>query len=134
MSADEVIHQYNLIPHPEGGYYRETFRSPAKKGCRGRLTAIYYLLKAGEVSTWHRIDAMEMWCYHIGDNLRLDLSPDGIETVSQCLGTGTGTDLQVMIPAGTWQRARSVGACIVSPAFEFAGFELAPSGWYPEKQ
>ncbi len=136
MDADDVIARYGLKPHPEGGHYRETFRAPAGDGGRGAVTAIYYLLKSGELSAWHRIDAVEIWHYHAGDPLRLDLSPDGAGSVSRRLGAGAGAEPQVAVPAGTWQSARSEGAwtlagCTVAPAFEFAGFELAPPGWTP---
>ena len=136
MDADEIIERYGLAPHPEGGHYRETFRAFADDGGRGAVTAIYYILRAGEISAWHRIDAVEIWHYHAGATLRLDLSLDGVETTSRRLGTGDGALPQVAVPVGAWQSARSEGAwtlvgCTVAPAFEFAGFELAPTGWRP---
>ena len=136
MNADEIIARYGLAPHPEGGHYRETFRAVAEDGGRGAVTSIYYLLRAGEISAWHRIDAVEIWHYHAGDPLRLDLSPDGVETVSRRLGAGDGAWPQVAVPVGAWQSARSEGAwtlvgCTVAPAFAFSGFELAPPGWRP---
>ena len=138
MHADAIIRQHELAPHPEGGHYRETFRASAAEGERGAVTSIYYLLKAGEVSAWHRIDAVEIWCYHAGDALELELSPDGITTTHHRLGMGGQAELQVVVPAGTWQSARSTGAwtlvgCVVAPAFEFTGFELAPPDWSPTK-
>lgn len=136
MDADEIIARYGLKPHPEGGHYRETFRAPAGDGDRGAVTAIYYLLKSSEISAWHRIDAVEIWHYHAGDVLRLDLSSDGVEITNRILGVGVGAEPQVVVPAGAWQSARSEGAwtlvgCTVAPAFEFAGFELAPPDWRP---
>ncbi len=136
MEADEIIARYRLAPHPEGGHYRETFRAPAAGGGRGAVTSICYLLKAGEVSAWHRVDAVEIWNFHAGDALRLALSPDGVETASHRLGVDAGAEPQVAVPAGAWQSARSEGAwtlvgCTVAPAFTFAGFELAPPGWRP---
>ena len=137
MDADEIIARYALKPHPEGGHYREIFRAHAEDGGRGAVTSIYYLLRAGEVSAWHRVDAVEIWHYHAGDALRLELSPDGVETASHRLGVGdNGAWPQVAVPVGAWQSARPEGAwtlvgCTVAPAFAFAGFELAPPGWRP---
>ncbi len=136
MDADKIIARYGLTPHPEGGHYREIFRADAEEGGRGAVTTIYYLLRAGEVSAWHRVDAVEIWHYHAGDALRLELSPDGVEITSHRLGVGKGAWPQVVVPVGAWQSARPEGAwtlvgCTVAPAFEFAGFELAPPGWRP---
>ena len=138
MDADEIIARYGLKPHPEGGHYRETFRAPAENNKRGEITAIYYLLKAGETSAWHRIDAVEIWHYYAGDSLQLDLSIDGIEIRNRIIGLDTGAEPQIVVPACTWQSARSTGAwtlvgCTVAPAFEFAGFELALPDWKPGK-
>ena len=139
MDADEIVARYGLAPHPEGGHYRETFRAHAEDGGRGAATSIYYLLKQGEVSAWHRIDALEIWHYHAGDVLRLALSFDGVESTSRRLGVEAGAWPQVAVPAGAWQSARSEGAwtlvgCTVAPAFAFAGFERAPPGWQPGAQ
>lgn len=136
MNADEAIDRYGLQPHPEGGHYRETYRAPAGPGERGAVSAIYYLLKADETSAWHRVDAVEIWHYHAGASLRLSQSPDGRTTTTRRLGTGAGAEPHLVVPAGCWQSAVSEGAwtlvsCTVAPAFEFAGFELAPSGWRP---
>ena len=136
MDADEIIAKYGLTPHPEGGHYREIFRADADDGSRGAVTSIYYLLRAGEVSAWHRVDAVEIWHYHAGDALKLELSVDGVATQSHLLGVGDGAWPQVVVPVGAWQSARPEGAwtlvgCTVAPAFEFAGFELAPPGWQP---
>lgn len=136
MDADEIIARYRLAPHPEGGHYRETFRAPAQGGGRGAVTSIYYLLRADEVSAWHRVDAVEIWNHHAGAALCLDISLDGIATASHRLGVGAGAEPQVAAPVGAWQSARTEGAwslvgCTVAPAFEFAGFELAPPGWRP---
>ena len=117
-------------------YESQTYRHQAADGGRGALTAIYYLLQAGEVSAWHRIDAVEIWHFYAGDPLRLQLSPDGVQVLPRRLGFGGDAEPHVRVPAGTWQSARSEGAwtlvgCTVAPAFDFAGFELAPSGWQP---
>ena len=136
IDADEIIARYALTPHPEGGHYREIFRASAKDGGRGAVTSIYYLLRTGEVSAWHRIDAVEIWHYHAGAALRLELSLDGVAKATHRLGVSDGAWPQVTIQVGAWQSARSEGdwtlvGCTVAPAFEFAGFELAPPGWQP---
>ncbi|MCY4394898.1 MAG: cupin domain-containing protein [Rhodospirillaceae bacterium] len=136
MDADRVISRYGLQPHPEGGHFRETYRAPAGPGERAAVTAIYYLLKAGETSAWHRIDAVEIWHYYAGASLRLSLSPDGRTTTTGLLGTAAGAEPHLVVPVGCWQSAVSEGdwtlaGCTVAPAFEFAGFELAPPGWQP---
>jgi predicted cupin superfamily sugar epimerase len=137
-SAAEVIARLGLQPHPEGGHYRETYRHDAG-GKRGLCTAIYYLLSQGELSRWHRLnDAVEIWTYHAGASLALTLSPDGRERAAHRLGADltAGEKPQVVVPIGCWQTARSLGdwtlvGCIVAPAFEFAGFEMAPASWEP---
>ena len=137
MTAEEVIALLDLKPHPEGGHFRETFRD-APDGGRGASTAIYYLLKAGEVSHWHRVDAAEVWHWHAGAPLVLTLSPNGHDAEARHLGPElrTGQRPQLVVPAGHWQTATSLGAwtlvgCTVAPAFRFEGFELAPPGWRP---
>ncbi len=136
MDADDVIERYGLEPHQEGGHYRETFRAPAPPGSRGAITVIYYLLKANETSAWHRIDSIEIWHHYAGAPLRISLCSDGTAATERLLGTGTDAEPHVIVPANCWQSAVSLGAwtlagCTVAPAFEFAGFELAPSGWRP---
>jgi uncharacterized protein len=138
-TADDIIRLLDLAPHPEGGHFRETFRdSRGDASGRSRGTAIYYLLKADEISAWHRVDAAEIWHYHAGSPLALGLSANGLETEIQELGSDlkAGQRPQVVVPAGHWQSARSLGAwtlvgCTVSPGFTFAGFEMAPAGWHP---
>jgi len=138
QAADEIIRKLGLAPHPEGGHFRETFRHVPAEGGRGAMTAIYFLLKSGEVSHWHRVDAAEIWHYHAGAPLDLSISADGRQSVTHRLGTdlAAGEAPQVVVPEGAWQSARSRGAwtlvgCTVGPAFDFAGFELAPKGWTP---
>ena len=136
IDADEIVARYALTPHPEGGHYREIFRAFAEDGGRGAVTSIYYLLRAGEVSAWHRIDAVEIWHYYARAALRLELSLDGVDMTSHRLGVDDGAWPQVTVPVGAWQSAHSEGdwtlvGCTVAPAFEFAGFELAPPGWHP---
>jgi uncharacterized protein len=138
LPAEEVVHLLGLAPHPEGGFYRETFRAAAAEGGRGASTAIYYLLRRGEVSAWHRVDADEVWHYYAGAPLELLLSADGQERSAVRLGPdlAAGERPQAVVPAGAWQSARSLGewtlvGCTVAPAFQFAGFEMAPAGWEP---
>jgi uncharacterized protein len=136
--ADEIVAALGLAPHPEGGWYRETFRGNAKPGERGAITAIYYLLKAGERSHWHRVDAAEIWHWHAGAALELAISKDGKTAERVRLGNelAVGERPQAVVPPHAWQSARSLGewtlmGCTVAPAFEFSGFELAPPGWEP---
>lgn len=139
-SADEIIRTLALEPHPEGGWFRETWRASPVGTARSTGTAIYYLLKAGEHSHWHRIDATEIWHFYAGAALQLDLSECGEAKRSIVLGPdiSAGQKPQAIVPPRHWQAARSLGdwtlvGCTVSPAFEFAGFELAPDDWHPAK-
>ena len=129
--ADEIIRALELAPHPEGGWFREVYRDPYS-------TAIYYLLKAGETSHWHRIAQSETWHYYAGAALELLLSADGNHVACHVLGpdVAKGERPQVTAPPDCWQAAKSLGAwslagCTVAPPFDFAGFELAPKGWQP---
>jgi uncharacterized protein len=142
MSADrpahEIIALLGLTPHPEGGHYRETFRDTRLIDGRAASTAIYFLLAAGEVSHWHRVDAVEIWHWHAGAPLELSTCTDGRMVTIGRLGANLAADEQpqAVVPAGAWQSARSLGdwtlvGCTVAPGFEFAGFELAPPGWSP---
>jgi predicted cupin superfamily sugar epimerase len=137
-SADDVVAALSLQRHPEGGWYRETYRDAAAPGGRGASTAIYYLLKAAEISHWHRIDATEAWHWYAGEALDLAISIDGRRIERMRLGPDimAGERPQGVVPPRAWQSARPLGAwtlvgCTVAPAFEFAGFELAPPGWSP---
>ena len=139
QTADEIVALLDLQPHPEGGHFRETWRAEVKDGERAAGTAIYFLLKAGEVSHWHRVDAAEIWHWYAGAALELSISSgDEGEIRPKTLGPalGEGQRPQLIVPAGAWQSARSLGdwtlvGCTVSPGFEFEGFELAPDGWRP---
>jgi|SRR5580693_2709261 predicted cupin superfamily sugar epimerase len=139
LSAREVRERLDLRPHPEGGSFREVYRETASGGGRGALSSILYLLAAGEVSAWHRIrDAAEIWLFHAGAPLELSLAPADGSPATTVMGTdlATGEQPQIAIPAGVWQSARSRGAwslvgCVVAPAFEYAGFELAPPQFSP---
>jgi predicted cupin superfamily sugar epimerase len=129
--ADRLIEMLALKPHPEGGHFRETFRD----GNEGRAysTAIYFLLKAGEVSRWHRVDAPEVWHFYRGAPLELRI---GKETYMLGSDIDEAQVPQIVVPAGAWQAARSLGnyslvGCTVAPGFEFEHFELAPEGFSP---
>jgi len=135
--AADVVAALSLSPHPEGGWYRETWRDVARGGGRGCGTAILYLLEAGQRSHWHRIDAEEIWLFHTGAPLALSVTGES-GARSWRLGTDVlgGETPQARVPAGVWQSAEpleacSLVSCVVAPAFEFAGFELAPPGWTP---
>ena len=136
--ANKIIRRLRLKPHPEGGHYRETFRDGAKRG-RAHSTAIYFLLKAGEESRWHRIDAAEIWHFYAGAPLELFRKEN-----SRAERRVLGNDLtkkqtpQIIVPAHVWQRARSLGdytlvGCTVAPGFEFKKFEIASDGFNPTK-
>ena len=138
LRAEDVIALLELKPHPEGGHFRETFRDEREQAGRAASTAIYFLLKAGEVSRWHRIDAVETWHFYAGAPLRLMLSADGKETRAERLGVdlAAGERPQAVVPARCWQAAESLGAwtlvgCTVAPGFVFEAFEMAPPGWQP---
>ncbi|MDP5216054.1 cupin domain-containing protein [Ruegeria sp. 2205SS24-7] len=134
MTADEIIAHLGLEQHPEGGWFRETWR-PDTPG-RATGTCIYFLLKADERSHWHRVDATEIWLYHAGAPLILSLSADDQGPAAEHVLT---PDLskgqpQVIVPKEHWQAARTTGdytlvSCTVSPGFEFEGFELAAPGF-----
>lgn len=134
MTAEEIIAKLGLEQHPEGGWYRETWR--AENAGRPAGTCIYFLLGAEETSHWHRVDAAEIWLYHAGAPLVLSLSetdagPAQDKLLTPDLGAGRP---QIVIPEGWWQAARSTGdwtlvSCTVSPGFQFEGFELAVPGF-----
>lgn len=138
MTAAAIVAALGMQRHPEGGWYRETFRDEAG-GARGHSTAIYYLLEAGDRSHWHRVrDAAEVWHYYAGAPLTLSLSPDGKAEETLILGPDvlSGQRPQAVVPAGCWQSARSLGdytlvGCTVAPGFSFSAFEMAPPDWKP---
>ena len=138
-SAAEIIARLELRPHPEGGHYRETFRDPrCDPSGRSCATAIYFLLARGERSHWHRVDAAEIWHYYAGSPLMLRIAHHGCSQHLVSLGAdlAKGERPQAIVPADAWQTAETTGewtlaGCTVAPAFEFAGFEMAPAGWEP---
>jgi predicted cupin superfamily sugar epimerase len=137
--AERLIALLALKPHPEGGHFRETFRDARNAQDRSHSTAIYFLLRRDECSSWHRVDAAELWHWYAGAPLALEMSDEADGEVRRNL---LGNDLendqrpQLVVPANVWQRARSLGdftlvGCTVAPGFEFSRFELAPSGRLP---
>ena len=137
-ALDAIAARLGLAPHPEGGYFRETFRDAAGHGGRSHSTAIYYLIGEGHRSAWHRIDAVETWHYYAGAPIAMRLSPDGVRAETARLGPDilAGEVPQIVVPRHVWQTAASLGAwtlagCTVAPGFDFAGFELAPAGFDP---
>ena len=131
MTADEIIKRLDLAPHPEGGWFRQTWQ--ADDGPRASGTCIYFLLRAGERSHWHRVDATEIWHFYAGAPLTLSLSEsDEGPAVMHRLGPGleNGEVPQIIVPRHHWQSARAkdgwaLVGCTVSPGFQFEGFELA---------
>jgi len=141
MDADYIINYLDLIEHPEGGWFKETFQSKETSNCRSNLSMIYYLLKENENSHWHRVtDADEIWLWHLGDPLLLSYSDERSTTTKEItLGPdlNNNEELQAVIPKSIWQKAKSNGAwslvsCVVAPAFSFDGFEMAKKGWEPK--
>jgi predicted cupin superfamily sugar epimerase len=137
-TAEDIIRLLGLQPHPEGGHFRETFRDPRQADGRAASTAIYFLLRRGERSHWHRVDAAEVWHYYAGAPLELKIA--GVAAPSTILlGSNliAGERPQSVVPAREWQSAATLGdwtlvGCTVAPGFEFSGFELAPEGWSPK--
>jgi uncharacterized protein len=138
LTASDIIARLGLKPHPEGGHYRETFRD-IRCGADGRAfsTAIYFLLARGERSHWHRIDAIEVWHYYAGSALSLQIADDGGRRAVRLGGDlAAGEQPQAIVPPYAWQAAESTGdwtlvGCTVAPGFDFAKFEMAPTGWEP---
>ncbi len=133
MNPDILIQKFGMQPHPEGGHYAETFRDQSDE--RGTVSCIYFLLKAGEVSAWHRIDATEIWHFVDGAPLTLTLYTEGGKPEERTLGNSIaqGEEPHIIIAPHEWQSARSNGAwtlisCIVAPAFNFEGFEMLKGG------
>jgi predicted cupin superfamily sugar epimerase len=132
-----LAQELGLEPHPEGGWYRETWRSSVEIALpdgrrRSSATLIWFLLPPGASSAWHRVTSDEIWLAHTG-SVRLELGGDGprpmsLETVT--VGTGAGASTQALVPANTWQRtipgpSDALVSCLVSPGFDFGDFELA---------
>lgn len=135
MNPQDLIRALGLRPHPEGGHYAQTFKSPTllntPQGLRAASTAIYFLLERGDFSAWHRVRSDEVWHFYAGEGLELHLLTDRGEYSKVRMGPQVlqGEQPQAVVPAGVWQAARPVGAyalvgCTVAPGFDFADFEL----------
>ena len=140
LAAADVVRLLDLKPHPEGGHFRETFRDARTvDGGRAASTAIHFLLARGERSRWHRFDSTEVWHWHAGAPLALDIAEHDAGPVTRVtLGAGlaAGERPQAIVPAHAWQAAQTLGdwtlvSCTVAPGFDFATFELAPRDWNP---
>jgi len=136
--ADDLIRELNLRPHPEGGHFREVFRDVRGADNRARSTAIYFLLRAGETSHWHRIDVCEIWHWYRGAPLALSIAPGRGVPIEHILGNdiAAGQRPQLVVPERAWQSTRTLGGytlagCTVAPGFDFDRFELAPDGFAP---
>jgi len=141
VSKPELARQLDLEPHPEGGWYRQTWRSPVEfrpegyPGPRAAATAIYFLLTPGEVSQWHVVRSDELWLWQSGGPLALTIAsaPDAPDARTVVLGPelAAGQELQGLVPAGQWQTARPAGtqpvlvSCVVAPGFEYEDWKLA---------
>ena len=136
--AQSIVKELGMQPHPEGGYYVETFRDDEGPEGRGFATAIYYLLEAGDRSHWHKVDASEIWLWHAGAPLSLSICEEGSTTKTYRLGPNVldGERPQVIVPRDAWQSAQSTGdwtlvSCVVAPGFVFDGFVMADKDWSP---
>ena len=139
LTARDIVPLLNMQPHPEGGFYAETFRDPVTDAAgRAASTLIYFLLPEGIISRWHTVDAVETWHWYAGSPLELSISPDGQAKDTLILGNDllAGHRPQGIVPRNAWQQARALGpwtltGCTVAPGFEFEGFKMAPEGWQP---
>jgi predicted cupin superfamily sugar epimerase len=141
-ARDELIHRFDLKPHPEGGFFSETYRSAERvsrasgsAATRSASTAIYYLLCDGAHSAWHRIKSDEVWHFYAGEPLHVHVLDESGALVTHRLGnalTHRSTVFQAVVPAGLWFAAEcadpatfALVGCTVAPGFEFTEFELA---------
>lgn len=137
LDAMAIVRLLDLAPHPEGGFYRETFRDPCQVDGRAVSTAIYFLLPEGRASSWHRVDAAEVWHFYAGAPLELSIDDDAGRVICRLgVDLAAGERPQAVVPGGAWQSARTLGrwtliGCTVAPGFEFARFEIAPPGSLP---
>jgi hypothetical protein len=139
LTARDVIATLRMERHPEGGWYTETFQDQPNAEGRPLSSAIYFLLEGGDVSHWHRVDAVETWHFYAGAPLILSIS-DGRTIKDHRLGPeiARGDRPQVVVPRHAWQSAKGAGpwtlvGCTVAPGFQFSGFELAPPDWTPRE-
>ena len=142
MGADDLIKALDLEPHPEGGWYLETWRADAAPGERAAASSVLYVIEPGQKSHWNKVDADEIWLWHSGDPIDLMIAASDagpVRTVRLGGAVSAGEQVQAIVPKGQWQSAEPVAggvghtliSCIVAPAFEFDGFELAEPGWSP---
>ncbi|EPX81027.1 cupin domain-containing protein [Litoreibacter arenae] len=132
MDPDDLIDRLKLKPHPEGGWYRQTW--VAEGDGRPSGTCIYFLLKHGERSHWHRVDAAEIWHFYIGSPLVVSLADDAAGPATDHLlgpNFSAGQSPQIIVAKDQWQATSAPNGwalvgCTVSPGFTFDGFELAP--------
>lgn len=135
--VNDLIARLELAPHPEGGWYRETWRAAAVGTARAAGTSILFLLEAGQRSHWHRVDASELWIFQAGTALTLSTADAGrVSSVRLGVDIVAGDRPQHVVQPHQWQAAQAgdgwcLVACVVAPAFRFEGFELAPVGWTP---
>lgn len=141
LTAQELVKKLDLSPHPEGGYYKRTYQNEKGPEGRGHATAIYYLLEGGRFNKWHRVDADELWFWHAGTSLTLevDFKQQGVQSLTLGPNVIAGERPQLLAPAHDWQRAKSNGdwtlvSCSVSPGFTFDKYELIEDpSWHPHK-
>jgi predicted cupin superfamily sugar epimerase len=138
VDAERLIELLGLQPHPEGGWWAQTWRGPSDASHRPQATAIVYLLRAADRSSWHRLDVTEVWHHHRGATVVLRLWAGHGPVVEHRLGADIehGDRPQVVVPAGWWQTAAPDGGdalvgCTMGPGFWLDGWELAPPGWEP---
>ena len=127
---DEIIKKLQMLPHPEGGYFKESFRNE-------NISLIYYLLKKNEKSHWHRLTKNEILHFYNGDPLKLLISKDG-KNIEEIILNNKNNIFHYIVKAGTWFSMESQGeysliGCTVAPPFDYDDFELAPKDWKPEK-
>lgn len=139
----KLIERFDLRPHLEGGWFRETWRAASGEGSRGAGTAILYLIQPGQEPRWNRGDATEVWLWHAGDCLVLTTSVSATGVVERTrlgMNVEAGEIPQAIVPAGSWQAAELSAdathgycllSCVAAPAFDFATYEIAPAGWSP---
>lgn len=139
QTIQDLIKKLELVPHPEGGYYKRTFQNKEGPDGRGHATAIYYLLEGGSFNKWHRMDSDELWFWHAGAPLTLEIANSEKHVQPHMLGPNVmANELpQLLAPAHRWQRAKSNGnwtlvSCSVSPGFTFENYDLIENpSWHP---
>ena len=131
-NGDKIIKKLRMIPHPEGGHFKELYRDK-------NISLIYYLLKKNEKSHWHRLKKNEILHFYDGDPLIVYLSKDGVNTEQKILNNNLDQLSHLVVKNGTWFSMKtkvrfSLIGCTVAPAFDYADFEIAPQNWEPEKK